>query len=280
MSWRSYSRHQKFWEISFWVLVGLVYIWSNASSVLADYERLGLDIAAWQPWTWEISSWISGLLLIPLILRYDTRFSLTGQHPLRSLGAHLIFSVIFSVCHVTGMVLIRKLVYFGMGEHYDFGYWPSELIYEYRKDVITYAWILAVIYIYRFISTRLRGEAKVIATGEDVAEPRQPERLLVKKLGKEFIIKVADIHWIEAAGNYMNLHIDNRVYPLRETMAGLEKRLNPKQFVRIHRSFMVNLDQIEEVQPLDTGDYKIRLKGGQELNFSRRYREKVKGLLT
>lgn len=279
MSWRLYNRHQKPFEIAFWVLMALVYIWSNASSVVADYQRLGLELAAWQPWTWEISSQISGLILIPLILKFDSRYSLAGQHPFRSLGAHLLFSLVFSVCHVVGMVLMRKLVYLGMGEHYDFGYWPTELIYEYRKDVITYAWILTVIYVYRFVLTRLRGEAKVIATGEDSDEPQQPERLLVKKLGKEFIVKVDDIEWIEAAGNYMNLHIEGRVYPIRDTMAKLEKRLNPKQFVRIHRSFMVNIDQIDEVQPLDTGDYKVRLKNGQELNFSRRYRESVVDLL-
>jgi DNA-binding LytR/AlgR family response regulator len=62
-------------------------------------------------------------------------------------------------------------------------------------------------------------------------------------------------------------------------MACLEKKLDPKNFARIHRSFIVNLDRVEEIEPLETGDYKIKLKCGTTLNFSRRYREKVKETL-
>jgi len=182
--------------------------------------------------------------------------------------------------HVLGMVGSRKIVYTLMERSYEFGNWMSEFMYEYRKDVFDYMWILVIIYAYRFIVSRLRGEAHVIATGEDTAEPEYPERLLIKKLGKEFIIRVEDIDWVEAAGNYMNLHVGKRVYPLRETMNGLERRLDKKQFLRIHRSNIVNMDRIGEIVPLESGDCRVRMQSGHELKLSRRYRERVKDLLS
>ena len=119
----------------------------------------------------------------------------------------------------------------------------------------------------------------MITIGEDVQIPDKPERLLVKKIGKEFIIKIENIEWIEASGNYMNLHIEGRVYPLRETMSILENKLNPNQFVRIHRSSIINLDHIKEILPLDSDDFEVILNTNQQLKLSRRYREKVKNVL-
>ncbi|TQV88207.1 LytR/AlgR family response regulator transcription factor [Aliikangiella coralliicola] len=279
MNWQLFNRYEHYYIALFWISITSLQAWINAESVIADYARLEIPIEAWQPYSWEFSSQFVSVLLIPLIILFNRKFSLSGPNITRGIIGHVIFSVVFSLSHVVGMVLIRKLTYSLMGSHYDFGDWSNELLYEYRKDVYSYIWIIAIIYAYRFIVSRLRGEATVIATGEDTPEPEHPERLLVKKLGKEFIIKVSDINWVEAAGNYMNLHVDNRVYPLRETMAGLERKLNPKHFARIHRSFMVNIDNIEEINPLDSGDFRIRLKCGKVLNFSRRYREKVKDRL-
>jgi DNA-binding LytR/AlgR family response regulator len=136
--------------------------------------------------------------------------------------------------------------------------------------------LIIVIYAYRFIISRLRGEASVISVGENSLELHRPERFLVRKIGKEFIIRVKDIDWIEAAGNYMNLNLDSRSYPLRETMAGLESKLDPTQFVRIHRSTMVNLNKVASINPLDSGDYEVTLSYGKVLRLSRRYRDNLK----
>ncbi|MCB1049767.1 MAG: LytTR family transcriptional regulator [Acidobacteria bacterium] len=279
MDWHTYEKQARFWECSFWILLASVHTLVDSLSVIEDYRRLGLEIETWQPFTWESSSQFMGLVLIPLVLWFDRRFPMHGNQIRKGLMAHLAFSVPFSILHVTGMVWIRKFVYLAMGGHYDFGHVLHEWVYEYRKDLISYAWLVGVIYAYRFMVSRLRGEAKVIETGEDTPSTKFTERFLVKKIGKEFIVKVQDIEWIEAAGNYMELHVGERVYPLRETMAGLEKKLDPDQFARIHRSYMVNLDAIQEIIPLDSGDSKVRLKNGQELNFSRRYREQMKGRL-
>src|SRR5690606_32628328 len=152
------------------------------------------------------------------------------------------------------------------------------ILYEYRKDAQTYLTLCIVIFCYRFIVRRLQGEASYLssdAESDPVENESPPERLLIKKLGREFLIQTADIEWIEASGNYANLHIKNSVYPMRITMDKLEKLL-PSHFIRIHRSTIVNLQQIRDVQSLDTGDHQVTLHNQTQLTLSRRYREAFK----
>lgn len=99
---------------------------------------------------------------------------------------------------------------------------------------------------------------------------------LVKKLGKEFIVKVSDIDWLESSGNYVNLHSGERIYPLRATLTQLSKQLEAQGFCRIHRSHAVKLDAIESITPLPSGDSEITLHSGKKLNLSRRYKEQFK----
>lgn len=77
--------------------------------------------------------------------------------------------------------------------------------------------------------------------------------------------------WLEAAGNYVNLHVRGRDYPLRATMAGIEARLDAQYFVRVHRSYVVDLDFLAEIEPLETGDARLLMRGGIKIPCSRRY---------
>ena len=106
-----------------------------------------------------------------------------------------------------------------------------------------------------------------------------PERLVVKTSGKVVFIKVADLDWVDAAGNYVRLHVAGDSYLMRETMGRLESRLDPKQFLRIHRSTIVNIERIRELQQQFHGDYLVVLKSGQRLTLSRSYRDKIQELL-
>ena len=133
--------------------------------------------------------------------------------------------------------------------------------------------IVLTVYAYRFIVSRLISEASIIEEGEDRSQPEYVTRFIVKKLGKEFIVPVKDIDWIEASGNYMNLHVSERCYPLRETMAGLVARLDPAQFARIHRSYVVRLSMIKEIVPQPSGDHSVVLNNGNALKLSRKYRD-------
>ena len=157
---------------------------------------------------------------------------------------------------------------------YDFSPWLSEFGYEYLKDVRTYGAFLATVYLYRFVLRRWQGEAEFLTEGrEDAAPEPVTDRFLVKKLGREFLVRVDDIDWIEAAGNYVRLHVSDRSHLIRSTMSAIEDRLDPQQFVRIHRSTIVNVDRIKEIQPWAGGDYLAILKSGQQLRISRGYRD-------
>ncbi len=117
--------------------------------------------------------------------------------------------------------------------------------------------------------------------GPETASPTDTflERIMVKERGSIFFIKVADIVWIEAAGDYISIHTTEKNHLIRETMAGLLAGLNPRTFVRIHRSSIVNVEQIKELKPYFHGDYIVILKNGKELKLSRRYWEGVEKVL-
>jgi two-component system, LytTR family, response regulator len=121
---------------------------------------------------------------------------------------------------------------------------------------------------------------RLLALLEDVQAARKPlQRVVIKSEGRVFFVRVEDIDWIEAAGNYLRLHVGRETHLLRETMNGLEGRLDPAQFVRIHRSTMVQFDRIRELQPWFHGDYRVLLRDGTELTLSRGYRQKLQELL-
>ena len=89
-----------------------------------------------------------------------------------------------------------------------------------------------------------------------------------------------EIDWIEAADNYVRLHVGRDSHLLRETMNHLEKRLDPDHFLRVHRSRIINIRQIKELQPLFRGEYDIMLQDGTRLESGRGYREKLQKLFS
>jgi two-component system LytT family response regulator len=104
--------------------------------------------------------------------------------------------------------------------------------------------------------------------------PRQ-ERLIVKTGGRLFFLRTDEVDWIEAAGNYVRLHVGKDAHLLRETMNSIEARLDPKIFLRIHRSRIVNMDRVKELHPWFNGDYAVILRDGTKLMLSRGYRDKL-----
>ena len=107
---------------------------------------------------------------------------------------------------------------------------------------------------------------------------QQPEyltRLMIKVSGRVVLLKVDDIDFIEADGNYAKLHVGRKAHLLREKMHDLEGRLDPAKFVRIHRSVIVNLDRIKEMHPHFNGDYIVVLEDGKQLRLSRTRRENL-----
>lgn len=269
-----------------WVEVGslVVFVCGNAAanSVVTwlDLQRSGLaQTQRWEPAVWEWSSALVWLMLLPAIAWFTRRYPTHWDNWRRRLPLHLLASAVVSLVHVLGMVGIRVLAYRWQGSEYDFGPWSAGLYYEYLKDVRSYALMVVMFEGYRLLLRRLQGEASLLDLPDEgpPLEPlERPERFLVRKLGREFLVAAGDIEWLQAASNYVNLRVRGHDYPLRSTIGGIEAKLDPRRFVRIHRSYIVNLAQVASIEPLDSGDARVHLKDGSQLPCSRRYREALK----
>ncbi|WP_221033091.1 LytR/AlgR family response regulator transcription factor [Actomonas aquatica] len=101
------------------------------------------------------------------------------------------------------------------------------------------------------------------------------DRILVKSSGEIIFLKPTEIDWIEAEGDYMKFHVGGKSHLMRETMARLESRLDPKRFVRIHRSTIVNLDRVRKLSPGFVGEYAVVLQDGTKLKLSRGYQDRL-----
>ena len=115
--------------------------------------------------------------------------------------------------------------------------------------------------------------------GDLKSDAKYPARMAVKSSGRVIFLKIEDIDWIEAADNYVSLHIGAESHLHRETMSALEERLPPNKFLRISRSTIVNVDRIKELQPLFHGEYSVILRNGTRLTLSRSYRDKLNHLM-
>lgn len=297
-------------EVAFWiVLMSLQAVFSTMVAIV-DMRTRAVPRPNWEVATWEGSSHLVLLLLVPVLAAVERRLSpLARTHLPRFLGLHLVASVVFSVAHVVGMFGLRALVYAMAGERYDFWGWAGQWSYEYLKDVRVYVSIVFGIWAYRLFLLRLQGEARVLDAPEEgvampppapapaLAEPEgfepsmpeapqpppspppppaRPERFLVRKLRREFLIAATDIDWLQAEGNYVGLHVNGHDYLLRSTLTDFLTQLDPTLFARVHRSHAVNLGRIKEIEPLDGGDARLHMHDGTTVPCSRRYRDALR----
>jgi two-component system LytT family response regulator len=120
--------------------------------------------------------------------------------------------------------------------------------------------------------------ARLVALLSDMERRQQyAERLMVKNAGRVVFLRVEEIDWIEAAGSYVRLHVGRDGHLLHEGIAALMNRLDPSRFARVHRSTIVNLDRVREMQPWFHGDAIAILRDGTRLQVSRTYREALGG---
>jgi two-component system, LytTR family, response regulator len=122
--------------------------------------------------------------------------------------------------------------------------------------------------------------ARLLAALEE-ARPSTTEadRLVIKSGGKVVFLKLEEIDWVEAAANYVHIHAGTEGYYMRETMNSFEARLDPSRFIRIHRSTIVNLAKIKELQPCNNGEFIVVLRNGKELSLSRGFRDRIQSFL-
>jgi two-component system LytT family response regulator len=128
-------------------------------------------------------------------------------------------------------------------------------------------------------STLNQGLLDLLTELKKKPKAKLADRLVVKTSGRVSFLKVAEIDWIESQGNYVRLHVGKETHLLRETLNQMEERLDSEQFLRIHRSTIVSLDRIKELQPWFHGEYRVLLQDGTQLLLSRKYRDKLRYLL-
>ena len=274
-----YLKTRRYWETAGIALLILASIAANVAVAWIDASRFGADSQLWEVVVWESTSNAVLGLLVPVLLWFDRRFPIRLDTWRRNLAAHAAFTVPWSLVHVAIMYWARVAVYrlVGGNSGYHWPDWWAQFGYEYLKDFRTYFLFLVLVYLYRFVLRRVQGEAGYLSEGKEDAGTREiTDRLLIKKLGREFLVRVDDIDWIEASGNYVNLHVGSQVYPLRETMTGITERLRPQGFQRVHRSAIVNLDRVAEIVPFESGDGEARLGSDARVPVSRRYRKELR----
>jgi len=256
------------------VLIGIVVATINATSRLIEAAQDGVPLDARAPWVWEVSSMIGVVALTPLIGLAYTRMPWPRDPTPRAVAGfaalHALGAMVFSAAHIAIMVVLRKLAYASAGLVYDFanGRLALTLFYEWRKDIFTYALIL---FSYWWLAERRRAREAASAPAA---------RLEVKEGGRTTYLDPAEIAWVEAAGNYVELHANGRTHLARAALSAIEARLAGRGFARIHRSRLVNRARIRAVKATPAGDFEITLDDGQTLVGSRRYRAAIEGTPT
>lgn len=124
-----------------------------------------------------------------------------------------------------------------------------------------------------------REPAKTGDVSSAVNAPERLTRFVIKESGRVFFVPVAATDWLEASGNYVGLHVGNKTHLIHEALAQVERLLDPRLFLRIHRSTIVNVERIKELQPMANGEFIVILRDGTRLKLSRSFRERANEVL-
>ena len=245
--------------------VSLIVCTVNSLTHIADFP----NIAPWEAWTWEASSLISLLLVLVFpwlattIAPPDEAAGEGWRPKARFAAVHLTGLLAFSLLHVAGFVLLRSLVYDLMeAGPYVFG---DRFVYELRKDLLTYAAYVAAFWFVAYLRRRRD-------------EPVRPVSFDIRDGARIIRTPLTDILAVSSAGNYVEFWLaDGRRPLMRATLAAVERELGPFDFIRAHRSWLVNAGRMTGLRPHGSGDWTIELHG-VEAPLSRRFPEALERL--
>ncbi|MBB6487134.1 LytTR family DNA-binding domain-containing protein [Rhizobium lusitanum] len=242
---------------------------SNIFTLAHNSLRHGPDAELWIPSVTEATSGVSilgALWIVVLALRHAR----PGQMPwLFMVFIHAFASLCFSAQHVVTMVVMRITIFGIVGAHYHFE--PGDCFYEYRKDVLTYLLITALLTV---------CHSRAQTPKRDKAPEFEREATFdIRVRGQTVRVPLRAVLALRAAGNYVEVLLeDGRRLLLRGTLSSYTERLTPSGFERTHRSWLVNGARIVGLRNAGSGDMHVDLPGGYEAPLSRRYREVLKRL--
>ena len=277
MELKTYLAHRRRYEV---VTIGallLLIVVVNATTKGMESIRSGQPPNWFDAFGTEFTSvLVTGLLIIPLVLSYR-RLDLRLSNVKWRIAWLVPIFIGFSLLHIIGFVLLRKALWAGFGGVYSFDPWLLNLFYEMRKDLLSFIQVTGVYYGYVFIIGRLQGEASFVDQDSEQQDDGYRQQFLVKMLDKEYLVKVHDIDWVQSASNYVLLHCGNKHYPMRQTLKGLSEQLDPSQFLRAHRTAIVNMERVDCF--LEQGESAIQLDSGDKVPVSKTYLPALKAAL-
>lgn len=258
-------------------LLGVVFLsgvaLTNVLTLMTEAERDGTLLDWREPWILESTSILVLAALVPAVAALERRFPFTSDTWRSALVAHALGSIAFSALHVSGMWLLRALLYPTiLGRSYAYFLQPlTDALYEYRKDLLPYSVIILLLGLTRGLF-EARQEAQAAR-----AEARRSGRLTLKSGGRVLMLDGTSFGWGNSAGNYVEIYAGGRSFLARTTLKALEHQLADAgiSVARIHRSTIINSDRLQEVIPGHEGDFHVRLDDGTLLKGSRRFRSSL-----
>ncbi len=297
-------------EAAGWVVLVAVLWGADLLARMSERDVAGFGKDDFRLVSEQVTSAIAVLIMIPFVLRWLRMFPLRRHAWAAAVVGHTVGSIFFAFGHHSLMIALRIPWYALNGLDYVWReHYVSNLIVEYQKDIKIYAGILLVataLELWRRSRAGGQAASHAAATADPGAGPDAPGpvagppassasdpspapgddapggsaggRLLVQTGRGSAVVRYEDIECLEAARNYVTVHAADREYVVRDTMANLMRKLSGGPFARTHRSYIVNVDRIEEIRPVDS-QHRIRLASGREIPLSRTYREGFEAFL-
>jgi DNA-binding LytR/AlgR family response regulator len=249
----------------------------NALSIAHDAARNGGAYDLGKPLFWELTSVAVIAALAPFVAIGVERLRRVSHERRWWMAAGLAFVIIagFSAVHIAGMVVLRKTGLAMSGSSYHFAWTPSELAYEFRKDLATCV-LLALTFWLALSRRDLARVRKAIKSTSAGTPNRVPGHFWLRDGSTSHRIAPRDVVSLSSAGNYVEYRlVGGTTHLVRATLAKEEPRLQPFGIVRVHRTRMVNLHRVVGVSPRSSGDFELRLDNGEIVTGSRRYRAAI-----
>ena len=238
----------------------------NAVSIHFDLDRDGSHLARWKPYCWELTSWAGWSVAFAFFLPWDNWVAERGRGLPARLGLYAVTSLACSALHIVVMAGLRYPVHALAGSPYSFDFSAGNLLYEYRKDLLTLflAGGLAALW-------RRGARGREEAATQPAAPGTEPAFLVPGREG-DVLVRAGEIDWIEAQGNYVALHVRGQERLLRQPLKEIEAKLADMAFIRTHRSALVNMRRVRGITRTELGESRVEFdnRDSAPLSASRR----------
>lgn len=250
----------------------------NVFSVARDVSwRLAAPHNLWEPALWEITSSVVVAALVPLAHYGAILIRNQAGRPFRTAAAVTALLLAFSALHIAGMGLLREFAYRLAGFHFVFP-WAGQALYEFRKDLFTYAAITAIFWLAER-PARTVAIAVAASAAPSAEPPATTPEFWLRDGRTSLLIDPSEIVSVISAGNYVEFQLgDRRTHLIRTTLQAQEARLAPFGIVRVHRGRLVNLKRVVALEWRASGDFEIRLDSGETVAGSRRFKAAMAGI--